>query len=103
MARVIAHAVTDRERPLRRTVEVPFGPRVLRITPELSAQVVAAAKRRPGAHNARRRAVEALLWRTPPPQVPPASEVAADPDDSREPLTADELGRALRRQPQVVA
>ena len=63
MARVIAHAVADRERPLRRTVEGPWGPRVLRIAPGLSGQVVSAAKRRPGTHNSRRRAVEALLWR----------------------------------------
>ncbi len=48
MARVLARAVADRERPLRRTVEVAFGPRVLRITPEISAQVVATSKRRPG-------------------------------------------------------
>ena len=53
MARVIAHAVADRERPLRRTVEVGFGARVLRVTPHLSAQVVAAAKRRAGPHNSR--------------------------------------------------
>src|SRR6202034_4198028 len=28
---------------------------------------------------------------------------AGDADDAREPLTSDELGRALRRQPEVVA
>ena len=71
MARVIAAAVTDRQRPLRRTVEIPFGARVLRVTPQLSAQVVAAAKRRAGTHNARRRTVEALLWRALLQQLPP--------------------------------
>ncbi len=40
MARVVATAVSDRQRPLRRTVEIPFGARLLRLTPQLSAQVV---------------------------------------------------------------
>jgi DNA helicase IV len=103
MARVIAHAVADRERPLRRTVEVPWGPRVLRIAPGLSGQVVSAAKRRPGTHNSRRRAVEALLWRHLLDQAAPPAGGFAESEDSSEPLTAEELGRALRRQPEVVA
>ncbi|MCU4186933.1 AAA family ATPase [Acidiferrimicrobium sp. IK] len=63
MRKVIARAVADRQRPLRRTVEIPYGRAVLRLTPEASAQIVAVAKRRPGTHNSRRRTVENLLWR----------------------------------------
>ena len=83
MARVIAAAVTDRQRPLRRTVEIPFGARVLRVTPQLSAQVVAAAKRRAGTHNARRRTVEALLWRALLQQLPPDDRISDGGDAAR--------------------
>jgi hypothetical protein len=99
MARVIARAVADRERPLRRAVQVPYGPRTLRITPEASAHIIASAKRRPGPHNARRRSVEALLWRHLLDQVAPPGDSTAD----AEPPSAEDLGRALRRQPEVVA
>jgi DNA helicase IV len=101
MARVIARAVADRERPLRRTAEVPFGARTLRITPELSAQVVAAAKRRPGTHNARRRAVESLLWRSLLDQAARGSDEETARDRA-EPLTAEEIGRTVRRLPEMV-
>jgi AAA domain/UvrD-like helicase C-terminal domain len=103
MARVLARAVADRERPLRRTVEVAFGPRVLRITPEISAQVVTTSKRRPGPHNLRRRTVEALLWRALLEQVGPGGDRTSDPEASGDPLSAEELGRTVRRQPEVVA
>jgi DNA helicase IV len=103
MARVLARAVTDRERPLRRSVDVPFGPRVLRITPEISAQVVATSKRRPGPHNLRRRTVEALLWRALLEQIPGGDGAAETDSGVDESLSADELGRAVRRQPEVVA
>jgi superfamily I DNA/RNA helicase len=83
---------------------VSFGPRVLRITPEISAQVVGTAKRRPGPHNLRRRTVEALLWRALLDQAAPAEDSGGDDgggaDDS---VSADELGQAVRRQPEVVA
>jgi DNA helicase IV len=99
MARVIARAVVDRERPLRRTAEIPFGLRTLRITPQASSQIITAVKRRPGTHNARRRAVEALLWR----QLLDQVGASSDGEGEAEPLTAEELGRGLRRQPQVIA
>ena len=98
MARVLAHAVADRQRPLRHTAEVPFGRRVLRITPHLSSQLVAAVKRRPGTHNARRRTLEQVLWRH------LAEQIADDParTDAEADITADDIGRALRRDPQMV-
>jgi DNA helicase IV len=63
MARLLAKAVRSRQRTLRRTVEIPHGAGVLRLTPEISAAVVAAARRRPGTHNSRRRFVEQLVVR----------------------------------------
>jgi DNA helicase IV len=102
MAGVLARAVADRERPLRRTAAVPFGSRVLRITPEISSQVVAAGKRRPGPHNLRRRAVEALLWRYLLEQAAPGPDGPTESDAVTEPLSAEDVGRALRRRPEVV-
>jgi DNA helicase IV len=62
MARLIRRAVHQRERPLRRTAEVPYGRLMLTLTPQASADIVRAVKRRSGPHNARRRLVERLLW-----------------------------------------
>ena len=61
MSRVIAKAVRDRQRPLRKGVEVGYGGVALRLTVGLSEEVVNAAKRRAGAHNSRRRFVETLV------------------------------------------
>lgn len=63
MAKVVARAVRARQRPLRRDVEVPYGAMTLHLTAEASAAVVAAARRRPGTHNGRRRLVEQLVVR----------------------------------------
>ena len=99
MAKVVARAVADRQRPLRRTAEVPYGRRILRITPALSAQLVAAVKRRPGTHNARRRTLEQVLWRHLAEQL--AGEVTGDGDTAGETVSAEELGRELRREPHM--
>lgn len=61
MAEVIAKGVKDRERALRKVVEVPFGSKILKVPPELTARIVNAAKRRSGPHNSRRRLVEHKL------------------------------------------
>ena len=63
MARVIGRAVRTRQRALRRPVAVPFGSVTLHLTPEDSADIVAAARRRPGTHNQRRRVVEQMAIR----------------------------------------
>jgi len=63
MATLVARAVRTRQRPLRRDAEVPFGAAVLRLTAEVSAGIVSAARRRPGTHNARRRFVGQLVVR----------------------------------------
>jgi DNA helicase IV len=58
MASVVAKAVRDRQRPLRRDVRVPFGTTYLTLSVAVSEQIVAAAKRRYRRHNAARRYVE---------------------------------------------
>ena len=63
MAKVIAHAVHDRQRPLPRQATIPFGAYTLRLSVEASAEIVNTAKRRPGAHNQRRPYVETLVVR----------------------------------------
>jgi DNA helicase IV len=63
MAKVMARAVRDRRRGLRRDLEIPFGATRLRLTVEESERIVAQVRRRPGTHNARRRAVEQLVTR----------------------------------------
>ncbi|MDQ6838503.1 MAG: AAA family ATPase [Actinomycetota bacterium] len=102
MARVVARAVRDRQRPLRRSLEIPYGRTNLRLSPDASAQIVAAARRRPGTHNARRRAVETLLWRHLAEQLARRLERnAADLDTPAEPPAADALGREIRHLPVV--
>ncbi|HTZ10432.1 MAG TPA: ATP-binding domain-containing protein, partial [Acidimicrobiales bacterium] len=63
MAALLARAVRSRQRGLRRDAEVPYGAAVLRLPAEASGAIVAAARRRPGTHNARRRYVEQLVVR----------------------------------------
>ncbi len=92
MAKVIARALSIRQRPLKHDVRIPYGGRVLRLSVAASQQVVAAAKRRPGTHNARRRLVEAYLWRYLAAQISENSQVAGMP-----PPDPSELGRNLRR------
>jgi DNA helicase IV len=62
MARVLAKAVHDRERPLREDLVVPFGVTSLRLTVEASDRIVKAARRRFRRHNAARRFVEAEVF-----------------------------------------
>jgi DNA helicase IV len=114
MARLLARAVRDRQRPLKRDVAVGWGPVSLRLTAEATEQIVASARRRPGSHNSRRRFVETLVARRLHEQLVDALERRvrvnlrgiADreedemPDEAGE-LSAEELGRELRRRPEV--
>lgn len=61
MARVVTRAVRDRQRALRREVVVAYGGVSLTLSPAMSEEVVAQARRRAGPHNSRRRFVETLL------------------------------------------
>ena len=63
MAQVLARAVGDRQRPLRRGVDVGFEGFLLRISAGASRRIVETVRRRPGTHNSRRRHVEALVSR----------------------------------------
>jgi DNA helicase IV len=97
MAQFILRAVRQRQRPLRRTVRVPYGGTTLVLEPEASSQIVTAAKRRPGTHNGRRRLVESLLWQHFAGQLAsrsPEGSTATAP-------SAAELGAELRRLPEV--
>ena len=94
MAAVVAKAVRDRERPLRRSVEVPFGRRVLRVGGRETAEIVSIARRRSGPHNVRRRLVERLFFERLHEQWERA--------DGADGLSVDDLRRGLRREPRVV-
>jgi hypothetical protein len=102
MSSLIARAVSDRERPLRHHVRIPYGRRVLQLTSSMTAQAVAAVKRRPGTHNARRRTLEAILWRQLFAQVGTEGDGSTPGGGAGDDLTADELGRSLRRMPEMV-
>jgi DNA helicase IV len=62
MIEVIRQAVTDRERPLREDVVVPFRSGYVRLDAQTSARIVRAAQRRFRRHNAGRRWVENEVW-----------------------------------------
>ena len=62
MADVIDQAVTDRERPLRDDVVVPFRTGYLRLRAEETQRIVRSAQRRFRRHNAARRWVEGEIW-----------------------------------------
>ena len=88
MAKVLAKAVHDRQRPLRRTMRVGYGIQTLSLTPRQSQAIVADAKRRFRVHNAGRRHVEASVF-------------ATLADSARVPVEAHEVRDRLRHAPEV--
>jgi len=88
MAQVLAQAVRDRQRPLRRTLRVGYGLQTLSLTPGQSKVIVADAKRRYRLHNAGRRHVEASVF-------------ATLADSARIPVEAGEVQDRLRHAPEV--
>ena len=88
MAKVVAKAVHDRQRGLRRTMRVGYGLQTLSLTPAQSKAIVADAKRRFRLHNAGRRHVEASLF-------------ATLADSARVPVEAHEVRDRLRHAPEV--
>ena len=62
MAAVVARAVRDRQRPLRRDLVVGLGVQRVRVTVEESARIVAEARRRSRRHNSGRKVVEAEFF-----------------------------------------
>jgi DNA helicase IV len=61
MAKVIARAVRNRQRPLRKAVSFGYGPYRLEISVEMSTEIVDTVKRRGGPHNNRRKRIERLV------------------------------------------
>jgi DNA helicase IV len=94
MAKVMARAIRDRQRPLRRDLSFGFGRTTLRLTAADSAPIVAQARRRPGSHNSRRKTVATLVARKLHEQY-----LAAAPETE----DAESVLRELRRHPDVVA
>ncbi len=62
MSELIDNAITDRERPLREDVVMPFGAGYVRLRAADSARIVKTARRRFQRHNAGRRYVENEVW-----------------------------------------
>jgi DNA helicase IV len=88
MAKVVAKAVRDRQRPLRTPLKVGFGVQTLTLTPGQSKAIVADAHRRFRLHNAGRRHVEASVY-------------ATLADSARVPVDADAVRNGLRSNPDV--
>ncbi len=89
MADVIDQAVTDRERPLRADVVVPFRTGYLRLRAEETQRIVRSAQRRFRRHNAARRWVESEIWST----------MAATWRDGT--VTARDVREAVRPMPEI--
>jgi DNA helicase IV len=88
MSRVLAKAVRDRERALRKPLRVPYGVQTLVVPAERTAAIVADARRRFRLHNAGRRFVESQLF-------------AALAEVSRVPVTPEEVRERARQAPEV--
>src|SRR5690606_6410416 len=88
MARGLAKAVRDRERPLRQALRVPYGIQTLVVPRKRTAAIVAEARRRYRLHNAGRRFVESQLF-------------AALAEVSRVPTTPEEVRERVRSAPAV--
>ncbi len=110
MAEVVARAVGDRERGLRHDLVVGFGSLSLRVTSATTTAIVGAVRRRPGAHNPRRRQVETLLlralyerYRAALARTRRSLLAPGTVDDDGGDLGAAEFGEQARRAPEVVA
>jgi DNA helicase IV len=95
MADLIDKAVTDRERPLRDEVVVPFRTGFIRLRPEETVRIVRAAQRRYRRHNAARKWVENEIWSA---MAATWREGDLAPDDVKESVRAlPEVRAALER------
>ena len=94
MARVLAKAVRDRERPLRSTLRVGYGLQTLTLTVRQSAAIVADARRRYRFHNPGRRFVETQVFSA----LADSARVPVEPHEVRDRLrAAPEVREALER------
>lgn len=94
MVPLIAKAVRDRERPLRKDLEVGLGVMRLRVSAETTQRIVRGARRRARTHNAGRRFVELGLWEA----LAASARGELDPDTVQQRLRGNEVVReALER------
>ena len=82
MSKVIDKAISDRERPLREDVVLPFGTGFIRLRAEESLSIVKAARRRYHRHNQARRFIENEVWES----MAATVRSGADAEDVREKL-----------------
>ena len=94
MAKVLAKAVRDRKRPLRRDLVVGFGLERLRVSVDRSERIVADARRRSRTHNGGRRFVETGMYEA----LAESSRAPLDAGDVRNRLRTDlDVREALER------
>jgi DNA helicase IV len=94
MIDVVAKAVRDRQRPLRKDLRVPFGVIHLHCSAEATERIVRGARRRARTHNAGRRFVEQGLWD----ELAASARTELDPDVVAERLRGhDDVRAALER------
>lgn len=91
IAKVIDKAITDRERPLREDVQLPYGVGYVRLRAEESVQIIKAARRRYHRHNQARRYVENEVWAA----LAASFRSGADAEDIRDALTGSPEIRAV--------
>ena len=91
MSKVIDKAISDRERPLREDVVLPFGTGFIRLRAEESLSIVKAARSRYHRHNQARRFVENEVWES----MAATVRSGADAEDVREKLRATTEMRAV--------
>lgn len=95
MSLVIDQAVTDRERPLRDDLVVPFRTGFLRLKAQDTQRIVRTAQRRFRRHNAARRWVEGEMWAA---MAAGWRDAQVSPNEVREAIrTLPEVRRALER------
>ena len=94
MARIIDKAISDRERPLREDLVLPYSTSYARLTVEDSAAIIKSARRRYHRHNQARRFVENEVWTA----MAASVRAEADPEDVREALRENiEMRAAFER------
>jgi len=94
MARVIDKAISDRERPIREDLVLPYGTSYARLSVEESTAIVKAARRRYHRHNQARRFVENEVWAV----MAASVRFETDPEDVRDALRENlEMRAALER------
>ena len=91
IAKVLDKAITDRERPLREDVQLPYGVGFVRLRAEESVQIIKAARRRYHRHNQARRYVENEVWAA----LAASFRSGADAEDIRDALTGTPEIRAV--------